>query len=523
MISFASFLQTFGGLGIFLIGMIVMTDGLRQLAGDSVKFWLARFTRSPLSGVATGTACTALLQSSSATTVAAVGFVGAGLISFPAALGVVFGANLGTTITGWIVTVVGFKLNLIGLMYPCILLGAVLRLFAQQRMGTIGLALAGFGLIFVGIDILQSGMQGMRSFISEFQWDAGNYLDRIKLVGVGVIFTIVTQSSSAGVAAVLTALFAEAITLGQGLALVIGMDIGTTVTAAMAAVGGATGSQRTGLSHVIYNILTGCMAFLLISPYIYFIESVAPQRMAGEPELALVAFHSGFNFLGVLLILPFTSNFASFIERIVPGDEDIYTAQLDKRLREDPAIALGAVRAAVVSQLIALFEQVEVAVESRASRTVLDRISRAIDRTLEFAADIPSSSSSDCARELTALLHVLDHMSRLVERCRHVVPTLGASADEVELQQMSERLKEFARLHVELLRQSHRYGSVDQAEEVLERFEQFEQPFRSHVIGRVADGEISIYEADNLLDRARWLHRVNRHVGKIILHLEKAV
>jgi len=155
-----SLLQTLGGLGLFLFGMVVMTDALRVLAGASIRDALMRFTRSPLSGAITGAASTAILQSSSATTVAAVGFVGAGLMGFNSALGIVFGANVGTTLTGWIVMGLGFKLDLGALMLPIVLVGTLLRLFGRGRIANAGLAAAGFGVIFVGIEQMQLGMAG---------------------------------------------------------------------------------------------------------------------------------------------------------------------------------------------------------------------------------------------------------------------------------------------------------------------------------------------------------------------------
>ena len=137
-----------------------MTDGLRALAGSAIRGALMRFTRSPLSGAVTGAVSTAILQSSSATTVAAVGFVGAGLITFSASLGIIFGANIGTTMTGWLVALLGFKLNLGTVILPVILVGTILRLFGNGRAANIGYALAGFGLIFVGITLMQQGMSG---------------------------------------------------------------------------------------------------------------------------------------------------------------------------------------------------------------------------------------------------------------------------------------------------------------------------------------------------------------------------
>jgi len=311
-------LQAIGGLGLFLLGMIIMTEGLRALAGDAIRAALMRFTSSPASGAMTGAVSTAILQSSSATTVAAVGFVGAGLMTFTSSLGIIFGANIGTTITGWMVALLGFKLKLGTVMLPLILLGAVLKLFASGKWAASGYTLAGFGLIFVGIGAMQDGMSGMQGLITPQTLPDDTWLGRIQIVMLGAVATIITQSSSAGVAATLTALHASAISFEQALALVIGMDIGTTITAVLATIGGTTAAKRTGISHLIYNLITGSGALLLITPYILVLLYFAPTALAANAELSLVAFHTLFNILGLILILPFTSRFARFIERLVP-------------------------------------------------------------------------------------------------------------------------------------------------------------------------------------------------------------
>jgi len=161
-----SVLTAIGGLGIFLLGMLVLTDGLKKLVGGRLQTFLARRTNSPLSGALSGAATTAVLQSSSATTVAAVGFVGAGLLSFNQALGIIFGANIGTTVTGWLVALIGFKLQIGLLLLPAVLLGVLLRLFARGWWRHAGFALAGFGLLFVGIDFLQQGMKALEGVIT---------------------------------------------------------------------------------------------------------------------------------------------------------------------------------------------------------------------------------------------------------------------------------------------------------------------------------------------------------------------
>jgi phosphate:Na+ symporter len=291
--------EALGGLGLFLLGMIVMTEGLRSLAGNAMRAALMRFTQTPLSGAITGAVATALLQSSSATTVATVGFVSAGLLPFPHALGVIFGANLGTTITGWLVAIVGFKLQLDTVVLPLIFIGASLKLLAGEKYSKTGVAIAGFGLIFVGISTLQTAMGGFQGVLTPASLPGDAWLGRLQLVGIGIGVTLVTQSSSAGVATTLAALYAGAINFPQAAALVIGMDVGTTVTAVMATLGGSIAARRTGFSHVVYNLVTGAIALGLITPYLALWERLAPGQLVQNAEIGLVAFHSCFNLVGV--------------------------------------------------------------------------------------------------------------------------------------------------------------------------------------------------------------------------------
>ena len=182
-------IQLLGGLGLFLLGMLVMTDGLRGLAGEQLNRRLARFTNGPVSGALAGAFTTALLQSSRATTVAAVGFVGAGLLTFVQALGVIFGANLGTTITGWLVALLGLKLQIGSLVLPLILLGALMRLFARGRWQHAGFALAGFSLLFQGIAVLQAGMVAYDGLVTPVDFPVDTWGGRLQLVAIGIAVT----------------------------------------------------------------------------------------------------------------------------------------------------------------------------------------------------------------------------------------------------------------------------------------------------------------------------------------------
>lgn len=189
-----------GGIGLFLLGMVLLTDGLKAFAGDALRDALVRFTGTPVTAFASGTLVTLMVQSSSATTVAVIGFVSAGLLTFPQALGVVFGASLGTTGTGWIVSVLGLKVSLGTYALPIIGVGALLRLLGKSRWRSLGLALAGFGLIFVGIDTLQDGMQGISESLNLAAIPSTGLGGHALAMGIGILLTIVMQSSSAAVA-----------------------------------------------------------------------------------------------------------------------------------------------------------------------------------------------------------------------------------------------------------------------------------------------------------------------------------
>ena len=515
--------QSIGGLGLFLLGMIIMTDGLRALAGDAIRSALFRFTRSPLSGAATGAASTAILQSSSATTVAAVGFVAAGLMTFPEALGIIFGANIGTTITGWLVALLGFKLKLGTIVLPLIFVGALLKLFASGKLAATGLALAGFALIFTGISTLQEGMAGLQGIISFTNLPGDTLTGRLLLVLLGIIFTIITQSSSAGVAAALTALFAGLINFEQAAALVIGMDVGTTVTAAVATIGSSLGARRTGYSHVIYNLLTGVGALLLITPYVWLWEYIAPGKLNANAEIALVAFHSSFNILGVIIVLPFTRSFARMIERLVKGSEDKFIQRLDKSLLDEPSLALGTLQIVIHDELLALLSHIRWLISSgkKGQFANLAQLQHALDKTHLYIDQIHLKDKNNDDREhLLAMNHALDHMQRLHERC-------DEDQSRVLTARETHQLKDECSLMNTCIMESIQDFEKNQLDDAVTRFEKLRQrmydeemPYRQAIMEAIANGELTVPDGTDRLEAIRWLRRVSHHLARIMQHLQ---
>jgi len=519
-------LKASGGLGLFLLGMIVMTEGLRSLAGDSMRNALIRFTKSPTSGAATGAISTALLQSSSATTVAAVGFVAAGLMTFPQTLGIIFGANIGTTITGWMVALLGFKLQLGTIVLPLILLGVMLKLFFKDKMASFGYTLAGFGLIFVGISLLQEGMSGFEGIITPENLPSDSLLGILKLVALGIIATFITQSSSAGVAATLTALYANAINFEQAAALVIGMDVGTTVTALMATIGGSVNVRRTGFSHLIYNLFTGVMAIILIAPYISLWDTLAPGALMQNAEIALVAFHTFFNILGVMIVLPFTHQFAHLIEKMIPSKEPTFTEKLDKRLLEEPNLALEAARISAQAEFIALLQHInfilgDVEYGKKSNLTLLQS---SLDQTHHYIDEIDPKQEKDAKwKKLISLIHILDHAQRLHERCE----------EEEYRARLVEKSPDLHSEHMHLITSNHKIISAisdkrfsdarKYARQNEKHIIRFMEPYRNMITEQMAKDEINIPLGTSKLEADRWLIRVSHHIARITFHMEKAV
>ncbi len=519
-----SVLLCLGGLGLFLLGMTVLTDGLRALAGRALRRVLSRFTRSPLSGAVTGAVTTAAVQSSSATTVATVGFVGAGLLTFPQALGIVLGANVGTTMTGWLVALLGFKLELGTAALPIVLLGALIRLLTRGRASAAGFAVAGFGLIFVGISLLQQGMGGFVGTITPASFPDDTWTGRLLLVVFGIGFTILTQSSSAGVAMALAAVNASAMTVQQAAAAVIGMDIGTTVTAVLATVGGSVHAKRTGYAHAMYNVFACAVAFLILVPFMQGLERFAPRVLASQPELVLVGFHTFFNVLGVSVALPFASKFGRLLTRLVPIKPTPFTQSLDPSIIEAPAAALDALGTTLADLAAGILEMVLQLLSVTRAQGVAARITQlrqASSEARDYAQSIRSSPSQGWTyhRHLSAM-HVIDHLDRITDRCEES-DRWATLREDPELARIARQLEPPMNEVRKALVHGERTAREDALEAAWQVLQDQGREYRERVLERVAAGELDAVEGVERLDAARGARRVAYHAWRIAFHLNR--
>ena len=519
-----SFIEALGGLGIFLLGMIIMTEGLRSIAGDSIRVALMKFTSTPFSAMLTGTITTAMLQSSSATTVAAVGFVGVGILTFTQAVGIILGANLGTTVTGWLVALLGFKLKLQLLVLPIILIGAILRLFSEGRLANIGYAIAGFGVIFVGITMMQEGMGGLQGILTPDVFPPNTIIGRFQLVIIGAVITVVTQSSSAGVAATLTALNMGNILLPQGMSLIIGMDIGTTVTAVLATIGADVGAKRTGMSHVMYNLISGTIGFLLLSPFLSLWHWLLPNQSDSNAEIILVAFHSCFNIIAIIVMLPFIHKFSHFIEKFIPEKKIGYTSRLDHALLDDPKIAIMVVDFTIEKELIDLLIYLNRLLGAKTvdKKINLDELQIALDETHRFIDHIHlDSRDSQPWKNLVALIHILDHMQRLHERCDEEQDRAVTSVNTPELVSFVLELRNAINLMLtDVYLGLGWLDSPQKIKQISGQIHEQVEPYRQMVMAKIAQGKQDIPSATSCLEAIRWLERVSDHLEHLVWHFQ---
>lgn len=292
--------RVLAGLGLFLFSMRALELALKQLAGRSFKRFLRQHTARPVGGVLAGAFATAVLQSSSIVSLIVLAFVGTGIVSLASAIGIVFGSNLGTTATGWIVAAIGFKLDIEVLALPLVAVGGFGVVWSKA-----GTRRSGFSHLAVGLGLMLMGLQFMKSGAVSatvlFEPAVLRFYPAIVFLAAGFLLTAIIQSSSATIMITMSALYAGAIPLSSAAAVAIGADLGTTITALLGALAGSVAKRRVVAAIILFNVVTDAIAFAFLKPLLIFITGFAG---ISDPIFALVAFHSLFNLIGIVLFLP---------------------------------------------------------------------------------------------------------------------------------------------------------------------------------------------------------------------------
>jgi phosphate:Na+ symporter len=550
-----------GGVGLFLLGMTVMTSGLKALAGSGLRTVLSKAAATPLSGAFWGAVVTLLVQSSSATTMTTIGLVSAGLLTFPQGLGLVFGANIGTTGTGWLVALIGVRVSLTAAALPMIFVGALIKLLGRGRVSAAGAALAGFALILFGLTTLQQGMGGLAERLHPSDlpavlgdpgvgwWDGA--LGVLVLVAVGLAMTAVMQSSTAAIAVTLSAYYAGAIGLGQACALIIGQNIGTATSSAMAAIGASSTAKRLALAYVLFKLIAAAIALVLF-PVTTPLLVRASDTVDGVTLLA--AYHTVYNVVGVLVLLPVIDKFTRLVERLLPEQRSPLIRCLDPAALTTPVAAVEAVRRTVARALAATCASIHATLaaagDGKAVGPVkgINSVAEAADalrQAREFMSSVDGPpESNDEQRCLTSTLHALDHASRLTETADDLTEfdmTNSGSEDVRATQLCADAMRiagavagEVAALSSDPERASHgeaRHGPPSAAaapstEEALARLEQcatsldeLQRVHRAATLGAVASGMLAADKAMVRVDAVQRLKTLSHHAWRSAAHL----
>ncbi len=336
------------GLGIFLFGMFMMEESIKLLAGRSFKTMIRRYTGSRLKGLVTGILSTAILQSSSAVSLMVLAFVGAGLMTLINAIAVIFGAKVGTTVTAWIVALFGFKFKIEAFALPIIGIGGLglILLGKSPRLANVSKLTVAFGFLFLGLDYMKISVEGFASSIDLASLpDLGLWV----YVLAGLVMTAVMQSSSAAIAVILTTLFSGLIDFRTGAALVIGANIGTTVTILLGAIGGIPAKKRAALSSLLFSLVTASVVLLALPLVLWLVSDLF--ELADNAVMALALFHTLFNVTGVLVFLPLIPALAGFLEKLYPDKVTVLSRFILNTTPEVPEAAIAALRKEVLRQI----------------------------------------------------------------------------------------------------------------------------------------------------------------------------
>ncbi len=339
-----------GGFGMFLYGINLTGESLKLLAGNKLKRVIEKTTNTPLKGIFMGVLITVILQTSSGTTALTISLVRAGLMTLPQAVGIILGANIGTTVTSFLI-----GLNISAISLPMIGIGSMLAFFFKvNRYKRLGGALLGFGLIFYGLDLMGETLKQFLAYdvFSNVFISASDY--PVLGVLIGTVFTFILQSST-GVIGILQSLYTTGtLPLVAAISIVLGSNIGTTITAFIASIGASVSAKRTALIHIIFNVFGSILFLLLIIPYTFFIQWLQDIFLGGRPEAMTISFaHIFFNVLNTFVMYFFIKHLVAFSKRMIPGedtDDLVNVDSLQERLVHDsPPLALEASKKVILS------------------------------------------------------------------------------------------------------------------------------------------------------------------------------
>ncbi len=429
--------EILGSLGMFLFGMKVMSEALQKLSGEKLRALMRTMTGNRFLGVGTGFLVTCLVQSSSASTVMMVSFVNAGLLTVVEAIGMIMGANLGTTTTFWIVSFLGFKFSLSSIALPIVGLAMPLIFSRKSTLRDTGEFLIGFGILFIGLMFLKDSVPDIRNnpgqvaFIQNFT--GHGLLSVLFFFAFGTILTVIVQSSSAAGAITITAAASGWIDFPTAAAIILGENVGTTITANIAALGANTNAKRAALAHFIFNIIGVCWAIILFIPLTKFFDAIVPgdALVPANIPFHLAAFHSGFNIINTVLLIGFVPQIGKLVTRVIKdrktgGDHLKYentflpqTGELNLAEAEEDVQKMNKLTHDLVTGFVELYENPNEKMGDRVK--ALKQLEKDSDRmaieTTDYLLRCSAGSVSDASRaKISSLLRVIAELEDMCDR-----------------------------------------------------------------------------------------------------------
>jgi len=517
-----------GGLGLFLYSIKTMGDGLQQAAGDRLRYYIDKYTSNPFLGVLVGIVVTALIQSSTGVTVITVGLVSASLLTLRQAIGIIMGANIGTTVTSFII---GFKLGEYAL--PLIFLGTMFLFFTKNRtVNNIGRILFGVGGIFYALNLISAGMSPLKDLpqFKEYMVTLGQ--NPILGVVAGAVITVLIQASSATIG-ILQGLYAGGfLDLKGSLPVLFGDNIGTTLTVIIAAAGANVSAKRVAATHVTFNVLGTILCLILLGPFTSMIEYFQ-ALLHLSPEMTIAFSHGAFNVSNTIVQFPFIGALAYFVTKLIPGEDEVVKYEplyLDEQLiQQAPSIALGnakkellhlgnyAVKAFDLSYDYIINSNEKVAEKGHKTEEAINTIDEKLTRYL-----ITLSSEALSQKESEVLTNILDS-SRDLERIGDHAEALINLNDYLQRKNVHfsnsalEELEEIYRQTSEFVKdalESVENNDLEMAESLIERHEainKMERVLRKTHIKRLNNGECSTQAGVNFIDIISHYTRVSDH------------
>ncbi|MGQ9843146.1 MAG: Na/Pi cotransporter family protein [Spirochaetota bacterium] len=509
-----------GGIGILLLGIILMSESIQKLAGPRFRKALTNLTGGKLKALCTGILVTTIIQASSATAIATIGFVSAGLITMSQALAIIFGANVGTTATAWIVAIFGIQYSIGNFSLIFVACGVIFKILYTDNRSDIGSLLAGFGLLFFGITLMRQGMSYLPQTIDLSYISGFSIIDRFILFGIGCILTILMQSSSAAVVIALVALNSGTINLFQAQAMLIGMNAGKSVPILFAAIGATPDTKRIIISDILFNIVTATILFGLLPFLSPFLNFVFKNYGAIVPEIQLAVFHTLFNVIGVLLFFPFITPLIRILKTLFANTTLHLTQHLDEAIAKAPPIAVETARRTVID--IALFiihilKEMLQKNENNVGRN-LKIATQALEETKYFLSKvITDPHQKQLYSEHISVLHAIDHLNSIIDACgeSQTILILNGSSNFSDMKfSFYNELNESQKA----LQSQSLVDSVEKIQELSQYLANTRKLERVEVLKKTASGIIDSHTALEYIEAIRFIDRLGYHIWRAVLH-----